>query len=208
VVRFGSHLQDNVLFPVPHRQYVFNIPKINRTFLYDLKLLGKLSQCVASCLTSFFRITLGKMLGIPGIALAIQTFGDYARWHPHVHALVVDGLFKMFTPLEFIAATQHIPERLAQMMRYSEDPGSSWLVAEGRIKTRTTSTSKEMFGSSCRTIRGRLDRIWGDFHPCAGMIIVCGGTLLSNFGEYCLFFLIMEKMLTFPLKAMINAITN
>ncbi|MBU1566750.1 MAG: transposase zinc-binding domain-containing protein, partial [Proteobacteria bacterium] len=94
VVQFGSHLQDNVLFPVPHRQYVFSIPKIiRRYFLYDRKLLGKLSQCAASCLTSFFRITLGKNLGIPGIALAIQTFGDYAKWHPHVHALVADGLF-------------------------------------------------------------------------------------------------------------------
>lgn len=94
VVQFGSHLHDNVLFPVPHRQYVFSIPKIiRRYFLYDRKLLGKLSQCAASCLTSFFRITLGKKLGIPGIALAIQTFGDYAKWHPHVHALVADGLF-------------------------------------------------------------------------------------------------------------------
>jgi hypothetical protein len=25
--------------------------------------------------------------------VAIQTFGDYARWHPHLHALVADGLF-------------------------------------------------------------------------------------------------------------------
>jgi hypothetical protein len=36
VVQFGSHLQDNVLFPVPHRQYVFSIPKIiRRFFLYE-----------------------------------------------------------------------------------------------------------------------------------------------------------------------------
>jgi hypothetical protein len=57
----------------------FSIPKIiRRYFLYDRKLLGKLSQCATSSLTSFFRITLGKKMGIPGIALAIQTFGDYA----------------------------------------------------------------------------------------------------------------------------------
>jgi hypothetical protein len=94
VVQCGSHLQDNVLFPVPNRQYVFSIPKIiRRHFLYDLKLLGKLGQCATSCLTSFFRITLGKKFGVPDIALAIQTFGDYAKWHPHIHALVADGLF-------------------------------------------------------------------------------------------------------------------
>ncbi len=36
---------------------------------------------------------LNKQYGIPGIALAIQSFGDYSRWHPHLHALVADGLF-------------------------------------------------------------------------------------------------------------------
>lgn len=36
---------------------------------------------------------MGKKHGIPGIVLAIQTFGDYARWHPHLHALVADGVF-------------------------------------------------------------------------------------------------------------------
>jgi hypothetical protein len=94
VVQFGSHLQDNVFFQSRHRQYAFSIPKnIRRYFLYDRNLLGKLSQCASSWLTSFFRITLGKKLGISVIAMAIQTFGDYAKWHQHVHALVSDGLF-------------------------------------------------------------------------------------------------------------------
>ncbi len=31
--------------------------------------------------------------GILGVVVAIQTFGDYARWHPQLHALVADGLF-------------------------------------------------------------------------------------------------------------------
>ncbi|WP_163337757.1 transposase [Desulfopila sp. IMCC35008] len=30
---------------------------------------------------------------IPGIVVAIQIFGDYACWHPHLHAMVADGLF-------------------------------------------------------------------------------------------------------------------
>ena len=94
VVQFGHHLKETVLYPVPHRQYVFSIPKIlRRYFLYDRKLLGKLSQCAAKSLTKFFKITLGKKTGIPGVVMAIQSFGDYARWHPHLHALVADGLF-------------------------------------------------------------------------------------------------------------------
>ncbi len=62
-------------------------------FSYDRKLLGKLSQCAVKSLTKFFQLILSKKTGIPGVVVAIQTFGDYARWHPHLHALVADGLF-------------------------------------------------------------------------------------------------------------------
>ena len=94
VVQFGHHLKETVLYPVPHRQYVFSIPKILRKFfLYDRKLLGKFSQCAANSLAKFFKITLRKKAGIPGVVVAIQSFGDYARFHPHLHALVADGLF-------------------------------------------------------------------------------------------------------------------
>ncbi len=37
-------------------------------------------------------MTLGKKTGIPGVVEAIQSFGDYARFHPHLHARVADGL--------------------------------------------------------------------------------------------------------------------
>ena len=61
---------------------------------FDLKLLGKLSQCCASkSLMKYLKLVLGKKTGIPGVFVAIQTFGDYARWHSHLHALVADGLF-------------------------------------------------------------------------------------------------------------------
>jgi hypothetical protein len=61
---------------------------------FDLKLLGKLSQCCASkSLKKYLKLVLGKKVDIPGGGVAIQTFGDYARWHSHLHALVADGLF-------------------------------------------------------------------------------------------------------------------
>jgi hypothetical protein len=31
--------------------------------------------------------------GVPGMILAIHTFGEYMDFHPHLHALVADGLF-------------------------------------------------------------------------------------------------------------------
>jgi hypothetical protein len=46
VVEFGETLYEEVLKQVPHRQWVFSIPKRLRVyFMYDRKLLGKLSQC-------------------------------------------------------------------------------------------------------------------------------------------------------------------
>jgi len=30
---------------------------------------------------------------IPGMIVTVQTFGELPRWHPHVHAIVTDGVF-------------------------------------------------------------------------------------------------------------------
>ena len=47
VVEFGEQLCEKVLKCVPHRQWVFSIPKRLRIyFMFDRKLLSKLSQCV------------------------------------------------------------------------------------------------------------------------------------------------------------------
>lgn len=43
VIQFGELLRADILWPVPHRQYVFTLPKILRHhFRYDRKLLSKL----------------------------------------------------------------------------------------------------------------------------------------------------------------------
>ena len=52
-------------------------------------MLGSVSKTLAK----FLRLTLGMKIGIPGIVVAIQSFGDSACWHPHLHALVAEGLF-------------------------------------------------------------------------------------------------------------------
>ena len=45
-------------------------------------------------LTLFFRTALNLEDGIPAMVMVIHTFGDYARWHPHIHVLIADGLFR------------------------------------------------------------------------------------------------------------------
>ncbi len=76
VVHFGHHLKETVLYPVPHRQYVFSIPKILRKFfLYDRILLDKLSQCASKSLKMFLQLTLGKKIGISSLAFIIRKIG-------------------------------------------------------------------------------------------------------------------------------------
>ena len=94
VLQFGDLLGSNILSPLPHRQYVFTLPKILRSyFRYDRKLLTRLCQCANRSLIRFFRTALNTKQGQLGTVTAIQTFGDYGRWHPHLHLLVADGLF-------------------------------------------------------------------------------------------------------------------
>ncbi len=87
-------VKTNILYPVPHRQYVFSIPIILRKyFLYNRKLLSELCRSAHESLLVFFRTALGKPEGVIGTVMAIQTFGDYAKWHPHIHSITADGLF-------------------------------------------------------------------------------------------------------------------
>ena len=45
-------------------------------------------------LYTFLRTVLGLEDGILGSVMTIQTFGDYAKWHPHIHSITADGLFR------------------------------------------------------------------------------------------------------------------
>jgi hypothetical protein len=91
---FGALLSETILFPVPHRHLTLAIPKMLRPyFRYDRDLLKELCRIAHECLLEFMRTTLGLPDGLPGIVMAIHTFGEYLDFHPHLHALVADGLF-------------------------------------------------------------------------------------------------------------------
>ena len=94
-IQFAEDATNNILYPVPHRQFVFSIPIMLRIyFKYDRRLLTRLCHCARDSLEIFFRTVLGLDDGILGMILVIHTFGDYARFHPHLHAIVADGLFR------------------------------------------------------------------------------------------------------------------
>ncbi|HCF93553.1 MAG TPA: hypothetical protein DEW46_00675 [Verrucomicrobia bacterium] len=91
---FGALLSEAVLFPVPHRHFTFGMPKMLRPyFRFDRDLLKDLCRIAHECLLEYLRTTLGLPEGLPGIVMAIHTFGEYLDFHPHLHALVADGLF-------------------------------------------------------------------------------------------------------------------
>ena len=94
-IQFGEDVPNNILYRVPHRQFVFTIPIMLRVyFKYDRKLLTQLCHCAKESLELFFGAVLGLDDGIPGMIMVIHTFSDYARFHPHLHAIVADGLFR------------------------------------------------------------------------------------------------------------------
>ena len=104
---FGEWLCANVLKKVPHRHFVFSIPKIlRRYFLYDRKLLHDLSCCAWESLKVFIQEVTHEKNLVPSAVIAIQTFGDLLGFNPHCHILVTDGcfygkgMFRVAPPLE------------------------------------------------------------------------------------------------------------
>ena len=94
VLLFGENITDNIAYPLPHRQYVFSIPIMLRVyFKHDREMLTKLCRQAYKCLQEFMRTSLGLCQDQAGTVMAIQTYGEYLNFHPHIHAVVADGLF-------------------------------------------------------------------------------------------------------------------
>lgn len=94
VVEFGEFLHEEVLLTIPHRQWVFSLPKRLRPyFLYDRRQLAKLSLCGWKVLSKY----LGQSVSIdnpkPAAIIAVQTFGDFLNFNPHLHVIAADGCF-------------------------------------------------------------------------------------------------------------------
>ena len=95
-------LAESILAAVPHRHFTFTIPKMLRPyFRFHRGLLKQLCRIAHQCVRDFLRdafgnaggVGNGERDGVPAIVMAIHTFGEYLDFHPHLHALVADGLF-------------------------------------------------------------------------------------------------------------------
>jgi len=90
----GLRLADEILESVPHRQWVFTIPKCLRTyFRLNRKLLGPLCRMAYETVKEALARSIGDDFLVPGMVASIQTFGDLIHWNSHIHALVSEGGF-------------------------------------------------------------------------------------------------------------------
>jgi len=93
-LQIAHWIAHHVCLPVPHRQFVFTIPKILRgIFRKRRHLLTHLFHSATTCLRDAFRTVLNLPDGRLAAAAAVHTFGDYLVFHPHLHVLAAHGLF-------------------------------------------------------------------------------------------------------------------
>lgn len=95
VIQFGEFVTHEASSPVPHRHYVFTIPVMIRSyFKYNRYLLKKLCKAAYESVLIWTRTHMDVRGGKLGIILAIHTYGEYLNNHPHLHAVVADGMFR------------------------------------------------------------------------------------------------------------------
>jgi len=113
----AAYIRDEVCLPVPHRHWVFTIPRILRNvFRKDPQRLTELCHLVAHTLQDWLREQSAIPDGRAGIVLAIHTFGDYLAYHPHIHCLATAGVFDNAHQFHLIRSTGC--EQLAQIFRH------------------------------------------------------------------------------------------
>ena len=84
-------MRETLLLDVPHRQVVLTVPKTLRVFFkFRRRLLGELCRAAVRGLTVYFEALTGEAI-VPGVIVAVQTFGDRINFHPHLHLLVTEG---------------------------------------------------------------------------------------------------------------------
>ncbi len=81
-----------------HRQWVFSIPKRLRIyFMYDRRLPAKLSQCAWKVLSLYLQQGVPFEGAASGAVVAVQTFGDFLNFKPHLHIFATDKATAYFS---------------------------------------------------------------------------------------------------------------
>ncbi len=120
-------LREEVLQEVGHVQWVFVMPQMLRPyFLHHRELLGGLARAAWETVRELMVAATGEDSLRPGMVAVVQTAGDLANWHPHVHALVSRGGWTSdweWVPVAYV--DEHAAELLFRhkVMRMLQDVG-------------------------------------------------------------------------------------
>ncbi len=93
---FAEHLDKNLLLALAHRHLVFKLPKRLRIYFKSNRKLCKYLYAAAWASWSgdlslmFPKHPLAKT----GNIMALHTAGDLLHFHPHIHALALDGVIE------------------------------------------------------------------------------------------------------------------
>ncbi len=92
ILLLAEHLSQEVMLRLPHRQFVFTIPKLLRLyFKNNRKLFAAVSKLIHKLITDYYIEATGKEV-ITGTIVAHQTYGDILRFNPHWHCLILEGV--------------------------------------------------------------------------------------------------------------------
>jgi hypothetical protein len=90
---FSEYIRDHLLLSLPHRQFVFTVPRIVRPyFRHNRRLFSDFSRIIFAIIQRFY-IKAAKTSIKTGRVLAYQSAGEFLRFNPHFHCRVLEGGF-------------------------------------------------------------------------------------------------------------------
>ena len=90
---FAEWLVEEVLLDVAHRHVVFTVPKALRSGIErERRLHGLMAKAAWETLREMLSAAACEPEGVAGVVASLQTFGSFANFHPHLHAIVTEGV--------------------------------------------------------------------------------------------------------------------
>ena len=96
--------------------------------MFDRSLLSKLNQCAWNVLNRHLRQAVSYEDAVAGAVIAIQSFGDFLNFNPHLHIIATDGCF--YGDASFMVCRTPDAKDLEELFRYEV---FKTLKAEGKI---------------------------------------------------------------------------
>jgi len=100
---FSQRMNEKILLKLSYRQYVFTLPKMLRPyFRYNQVLFAGISKLISDIIIGYYNELTGKNVQ-SGIVVSYQTYGDFLRFNPLWHCIVMEGSLTEDGKLHFIA---------------------------------------------------------------------------------------------------------